>query len=65
MRGPSVLLVCLLAFLAGSGVPDAQARTVYRCVRDGTVSLATAPEPARKASRQTSRTEGPRIRGGF
>ena len=23
----------------------AQARTVYRCVRDGTVSLATAPEP--------------------
>src|SRR3546814_1285513 len=27
---------------------DAQARTVYRCVRDGTVSLATAPEPGSK-----------------
>jgi hypothetical protein len=26
----------------------AQARTVYRCVRDGTVSLATAPEPGSK-----------------
>jgi hypothetical protein len=25
--------------------PPADARTVYRCVRDGTVSLATAPEP--------------------
>ncbi len=30
--------VCLLA-------APAEARTVYRCVRDGTVSLATAPEP--------------------
>ncbi|KFN42545.1 lytic transglycosylase domain-containing protein [Arenimonas oryziterrae] len=30
----------LIAIPAG-----AQARTVYRCVRDGTVSLATAPEP--------------------
>jgi hypothetical protein len=28
--------------------PPAQARTVYRCVRDGTVSLATAPEPGSK-----------------
>lgn len=45
MRHPSALLVCLLVFLAGPGVPEAQARTVYRCVRDGTVSLATAPEP--------------------
>jgi hypothetical protein len=30
------------------GIADAQARTVYRCVRDGTVSLATAPEPGSK-----------------
>jgi hypothetical protein len=29
-------------------VAPAQARTVYRCVRDGTVSLATAPEPGSK-----------------
>src|SRR5690606_40775273 len=29
-------------------MPQAEARTVYRCVRDGTVSLATAPEPGSK-----------------
>ena len=28
--------------------PAVQARTVWRCVRDGTVSLATAPEPGSK-----------------
>jgi len=28
----------------------ARARTVYRCVRDGTVSLATAPEPGSKCT---------------
>ncbi len=33
-----VLTLCLVA-------TSLQARTVYRCVRDGTVSLATAPEP--------------------
>ncbi|HEY0178209.1 MAG TPA: lytic transglycosylase domain-containing protein [Dokdonella sp.] len=36
-----VALLLPLALLAGI----ASARTVYRCVRDGTVSLATAPEP--------------------
>jgi hypothetical protein len=35
----------LLALSAG-----AQARTVYRCVRDGTVSLATAPEPGSRCT---------------
>ena len=40
MRSPALLLL-----LACFAVPTAQARTVYRCVRDGTVSLATAPEP--------------------
>jgi membrane-bound lytic murein transglycosylase B len=34
-------IVLLLLFAAAS----VQARTVYRCVRDGSVSLATAPEP--------------------
>ena len=39
----------LLATLALAAiVPPADARTVYRCVRDGTVSLATAPEPGSK-----------------
>ena len=31
--------------LLSSSAASVQARTVYRCVRDGTVSLATAPEP--------------------
>ena len=34
--------------LAFACVGDAQARTVYRCVRDGTVSLSTAREPGSK-----------------
>lgn len=35
-----------MAILVASLMPFvAQGRTVYRCVRDGTVSLATAPEP--------------------
>ena len=38
----SVLLFLLLC--ACASLP-AQARTVYRCVRDGTISLSTAPEP--------------------
>lgn len=40
-RAPAWLLVPVL--LAAGG---ADARTVYRCLRDGTVSLATLPEPA-------------------
>lgn len=35
----------IAACLLSAGMQDASARTVYRCVRDGTVSLATAPEP--------------------
>lgn len=34
----------MLFLLMGSAAPT-QARTVYRCLRDGSVSLATAPEP--------------------
>jgi hypothetical protein len=37
---PAALLLALLAT-----APALHARTVYRCVLDGTVSLATAPEP--------------------
>ncbi|TWI10299.1 transglycosylase-like protein with SLT domain [Lysobacter ruishenii] len=33
-----------LVMVCGMALPT-QARTVYRCMRDGTVSLATAPEP--------------------
>ena len=32
------------------GMTDNHARTVYRCLRDGTVSLATAPEPGSQCS---------------
>src|SRR5690606_41409520 len=38
-------LSILLALALAAGPAPADARTVYRCVRDGTVSLATAPEP--------------------
>jgi hypothetical protein len=41
----SVAMLCLLAAFAAM---PAHARTVYRCVRDGTVSLSTAPEPGSK-----------------
>jgi membrane-bound lytic murein transglycosylase B len=48
---PRRLLPVLLAPLAFLAVAvDAQARTVWRCVRDGTVSLATAPEPGSQCS---------------
>ena len=39
--------------LACAGIGEAQARTVYRCVRAGTVSLATAPEPGSKCEAKT------------
>jgi hypothetical protein len=42
---PRLLLPVLSLLLA---TPAVQARTVYRCVRDGTVSLSTAPEPGSK-----------------
>lgn len=41
-------IAVLAAFLTLGGPVPADARTVYRCVRDGTVSLATAPEPGSK-----------------
>lgn len=39
-------LVAVLALILAS--PPVSARTIYRCVRDGTVSLSTAPEPGSK-----------------
>jgi len=39
------LALGLLAIAMIAATAQVQARTVYRCVRDGTVSLATAPEP--------------------
>jgi hypothetical protein len=45
----SLLLVACLVLPAGA----VQARTVYRCVRDGTVSLSTAPEPGSRCEKKT------------
>jgi hypothetical protein len=47
MRSPALPLL-LLAATAAFAAPAAHARTVYRCVQGGTVSLATAPEPGSK-----------------
>jgi hypothetical protein len=45
-RLPWLLAGCILS----SGI---QARTVYRCVRDGSISLATAPEPGSRCVAKT------------
>ena len=45
-------LVPLLLLCACMILP-AQARTVYRCVREGTISLSTAPEPGSKCEAKT------------
>lgn len=47
MFSPRTLPVLLTATLSLAGF-SAEARTVYRCVRGGTVSLSTAPEPGSK-----------------
>lgn len=44
------LLLSIAAVLTTACSLDATARTVYRCVRAGTVSLATAPEPGSRCT---------------
>jgi hypothetical protein len=46
MRRVAPLVALVLAIAHG----EAEARTVYRCLRDGTVSLSTAPEPGSKCT---------------
>lgn len=41
--------------------PVVQARTVYRCVRDGTVSLATAPEAGSKCEKKTFKDDPAKV----
>jgi hypothetical protein len=48
MAADKTLLLALLCPCLAMSSGDVQARTVYRCVRDHTVSLATAPEPGSK-----------------
>jgi hypothetical protein len=51
-RSRAWLALAALALLLAGLVAPAEARTIYRCVRDGTVSLATAPEPGSKCTAQ-------------
>lgn len=49
-----LLHVCwIVAVLLFASVGEAQARTVYRCVRGGTISMSTAPEPGSKCAAKT------------
>ena len=43
-----VAAIATIAIAASLVASNASARTVYRCMRDGTVSLSTAPEPGSK-----------------
>lgn len=47
------LAIAATFVLACAFVGEAQARTVYRCLRDGTVSLSTAPELGSKCTAKT------------
>lgn len=47
------VLLATLALTTLLSAPVAYARTIFRCVRDGTVSLATAPEPGAQCFAKT------------
>ena len=51
MRAAASIVVLLIAIGA---IAPAEARTVYRCVGAGTVSLATAPEPGSREPEATA-----------
>lgn len=50
IRGMNRSRAVAVALIALSFASLANARTVYRCVRDGTVSLSTAPEPGSRCT---------------
>lgn len=54
----TLLLGLLIVPMLGT---DAGARTVWRCLRDGTVSLATAPEPGSKCAANTLDDSAPAL----
>lgn len=49
----AMTLLAVLLALSSAAPPPAATRTVYRCTRDGTVSLATAPEPGSRCKAVT------------
>jgi hypothetical protein len=52
-RKRAIVWLALFASLSMLLAPPLSARTVWRCLRDGTVSLATAPEPGSSCTAQT------------
>lgn len=52
--------VGLVCALVGTGLP-AEARTVYRCVRNNTVSLSTAPEPGSKCEKKEIKDDAAKV----
>ena len=54
-------ITIVAAILWFSCAGTAQARTVYRCVRDGTVSLSTAPEPGSRCEAKTIDDDGGKL----
>jgi hypothetical protein len=52
-RKRAIVWLALFASLSMLLAPPLSARTVWRCLRDGTVSLATAPEPGSTCTAQT------------
>ncbi len=61
MRLRIASLACLLLPAALPAAEPAETRTVYRCVRDGTVSLSSAPEPGSRCRGITYDADSPRL----
>src|SRR5438445_3782540 len=58
MRQPALFAIFVLMIAVGF---DAHARTVWRCLRDGTLSLATAPEPGSQCTAKTLDDNAPAL----
>jgi hypothetical protein len=54
-------LIYAVATLLAMSAPTLQARTVYRCIQDGSVSLASAPEPGSKCEARVLDDSDPRV----
>lgn len=52
-KNRAIARLALFACMPMLAAPPLSARTVWRCLRDGTVSLATAPEPGSSCTAQT------------
>jgi hypothetical protein len=57
----AMTLLAVLLALSPASPPPAATRTVYRCVRGGSVSLATAPEPGSRCRAITYDANSPKL----